>query len=196
MAGNQSRGRVCRGSTRTRPLSTGIPSFHPSRGRIPFLPPSRWSSVSSFALCSSCSGTRPGKGKSCRLSTIRGSNYDQQVVNWHMLLLTGEERKRRRSPGWLELGQQRKARVEGEDKSRYTTLYLYDPHGQSRLLGQLLPDVSGRLRGLREGRLEDLELFGLYGCPGTPPLPSGPVVWTLVLAVLSLHPVGSPVSVH
>merc|ERR550532_3395456 len=43
---------------------------------------------------------------------------------------------------------------------------LNDSHAQPRLLGQLLPDVSGRLGRLTEGRLEDFQLLGLNCRPG------------------------------
>lgn len=60
--------------------------------------------------------------------------------------------------------------------------HLYHPHGQSSFLGQLFPYVPGRLRGLREGGLEDLELLGLYRRPRTATLRTGAaVVGTLVL---------------
>lgn len=48
--------------------------------------------------------------------------------------------------------------------------YLYDSHGQTGLFGELLPDVPRRFRRLRERRLEDLQLLGLDGSPGSPPL--------------------------
>lgn len=45
--------------------------------------------------------------------------------------------------------------------------HLNNPHGQPRLLGQLLSDVSRGLRRLIEGRLQDLQLFCLDCRSGT-----------------------------
>lgn len=51
------------------------------------------------------------------------------------------------------------------EKERERFSHLYYSHGQAGLLRQLLPDVSGGLRGRREGRLQDLQLFRLYSGP-------------------------------
>lgn len=60
-------------------------------------------------------------------------------------------------------------------------LYLDDSHVEAGLLGQLLPDVSGGFWGGSERRLQRLELLGLYGGPGSAPLPSEVLVVVLVI---------------
>lgn len=60
-------------------------------------------------------------------------------------------------------------------------LYLYDPHVEAGLLGQLLPDVSGGFGGGSERRLQRLQLFGLDGGPRAAPLPAEILVVVLVI---------------
>ena len=50
--------------------------------------------------------------------------------------------------------------------------YLNNSHAQPRLLGELLPDVTGRLGSLIERRLQNLQLFCLDGGSGPPSLAS------------------------
>ena len=56
--------------------------------------------------------------------------------------------------------------------------HLYNPHGQTSLLRQLLPKVPGGFRGWREGCLQNLQLFRLYSGPRTAPLRAGTAVAT------------------
>lgn len=62
--------------------------------------------------------------------------------------------------------------------------HLYDPHVEAGLLRQLLPDVPSGFGGGREGRLEGLQLLGLDGGAGPPPL--GPQVLVVVLVASGL----------
>lgn len=45
--------------------------------------------------------------------------------------------------------------------------HLYHAHGQSRFLGQLLPNMACRFRCLIECRFQYLQLFGLDGGAGS-----------------------------
>ena len=53
--------------------------------------------------------------------------------------------------------------------------YLNDSHAEASLFCQLLPDVPGWLRSLREGRFQDLELLCLDGCSGATSLATRPI---------------------
>jgi len=63
-------------------------------------------------------------------------------------------------------------------------LYLYDPHVEPRLLGQLLPDVARWLRRRRERRLQRLQLLGLDGGARAAPLPRHALLLVLVVPAL------------
>ena len=61
-----------------------------------------------------------------------------------------------------------------------SSVHLNDSHAEAGLLGELLPDVTGGLRSLAEGSLEDLKLLGLDGGARAPSLAArllgGPVL--------------------
>ena len=69
-------------------------------------------------------------------------------------------------------------------------VHLDNSHAESGLLGELLPDVTGGLRSLAEGSLEDLQLLGLDGGAGAASLAArllgGPVLLLELVPVLGV----------
>ena len=69
-------------------------------------------------------------------------------------------------------------------------VHLNDSHAEAGLLGELLPDVTGGLRSLAEGSLEDLQLLGLDGGAGAASLAArllgGPVLLLELVPVLGV----------
>ena len=69
-------------------------------------------------------------------------------------------------------------------------VHLNDSHAEAGLLGELLPDVTGGLRSLAEGSLEDLQLLGLDRGAGAASLAArllgGPVLLLELVPVLGV----------